>query len=305
MGSSRHTTDSPSRWITPPRIAGILALIAPMTWAPLPGGGAQTSPAQSAAVPMTNEDVVKMTARGDTPEEIIQMIEQAVAVDFDLDPEIVAELRTAGVAPSVMQAMMRAQKKSPPARPGAPRSLGAIELIFEKDARAAESKNTAVMFAQDWNDRKVSLAFYVYCLDSLHVPDMWQAATPLASNFPRHHLLWFHEEIAPHKHTRRGDLVALRLPDRASVPAEEGTHPLGVGVAARAGDLPWERLAETEATIEVMPGRPSRLTVRVKTRGTGWLGTTARGAPGITVQIVAMDPPAAVAPPDPNAPAPP
>jgi hypothetical protein len=253
---------------------------------------------------MTNEEVVKMTARGDTPAEIIQAIEDAVAVDFDLDPEVVAELRKAGVDESVTRAMMRAQKKSPAARPGAPKLLGSIELIFEKDARAAGTKNTAVMFAQDWNDRKVSLAFYIYCLDSLHVPDMWQAATPLASSFPRHHLLWFHEEIAPHKHTRRGDLVALQFPDRVTVPVEEGTHPLGVGVAARAGDLPWERMAEAAATIQVMPGRPSRLTLRVKTRGTGLLGSTARGTPGITVQIVAMDPPA-VAPPDPNAPAPP
>jgi len=251
---------------------------------------------------MTNEDIVRMTVRGDTPAAIIQAIANASAVDFDLDPEVVAELHKAGVAEDVTQAMMRARKPAPAAGADAPRLAGTLEVIFEKEARGAGPSDTAVMLAQDWNDRKVSIAFYVYCLDSLHVPDMWQAATPLGSRFPRHHLLWFHEEIVAHKRTRRGDLVALQLPDRARVDLEEGTHPLGAGVASRAGDLPWEPLAEAQTTMEVRPGRPSRLTLRVRTRGTGLLGSSTSGTPRVTVQIVAVDPPAA-APPDPNAPA--
>src|SRR5882762_4893782 len=62
---------------------------------------------------LTNEDVVRMVAEGTAEEEILRVIGSS-RVRFDLEPDILLELRRAGVPDRVLRAMQERQAASGP-----------------------------------------------------------------------------------------------------------------------------------------------------------------------------------------------
>ncbi len=239
-------------------LAGLMTLAATQTGTPAP------------AAPLTNEDIVRMTSAGTPPESIIEAIQGARVVAFDLEPEIVIELRRAGVAEAVIEAMKKARPDEPaPPEPAASGITGRLEMIFEPAETASDDDRTAVLLAKDRSGKSTSAAFYVYCVDPTHVPDLWQNLTPLASGFPRHRLLWFHEATVPSKKRHGREFHALELPHSVTLDVPAGIHPLEFGVAARSGLGPWISLAETAATLKVTPAAGSRVVLRVRTKRAG------------------------------------
>lgn len=294
MALHRPTMGSRSRSITL-----LSALAAGWLLAAFPVGGAATPVfAADAVAAMTNEDVVRMVSEHRPNDEIIRAIRSADRTAFDLDPDMLTELRRAGVPDPVIETMTQTQRARTPADPTPAvdaQAIGSLELVFVKPPGGGLPGGTAVALAKDWNDRQVSLAMFVYCFDPLHVPDLWQLKTPLKT-FPRHHLLWFHEETRPWRDNRRGGMVYLDLPEKTLIEAAAGVHTIELGVASRAGELDWTMLAGAQATIEVKPGMVSRLVIQVKSRRAGRFDVAVGGAPEVTCSLVRIDPPATPAP---------
>src|SRR5262245_21152809 len=132
----------------------------------------------AAARALTNEDIVRMTAAGTPAEAIVKAIQEAPTTAFDLDPDVVDELRRAGVADVVIETMRRAQPAAPavPTPTAAPE--GKLVLVFEGN-RSKPYTWTVVAPVKDGQGGKVSLAFFALCLDPTHVPNQWQTLTPL------------------------------------------------------------------------------------------------------------------------------
>jgi hypothetical protein len=245
---------------------------------------ASLAPGASPAQPrtLTNEEVVRMTARGMQPAEIIREIRSAPSTSFDLDPEVIAEMRAVGVAEAVIEVMAEVDRASSPATQPAvgAEADGTIDLSFEGGPPPGEGRGLAIP--------SIEVAFYLICLDPTHVPDYWLTRTPLGEEFPRHHLLWFQE--APERRGRggRGKKTQVLLPGRVTIRGAAGTHPIEVGVAVRDNEKAWKPLAASRAVLELKPGEVARLVVRavVKKR---------RGASPVTLEIVEpAQPPAPV-----------
>src|SRR6058998_1172832 len=104
------------------RIALVLLILAPRA----PSAGDEEEG-------LTNEDVVRMVANGTTEEEILHAIGSSRA-RFDLEPDILLELRRAGVPERVLRAMRERQAVSSavPAPAPSPVALakGRVELEF-------------------------------------------------------------------------------------------------------------------------------------------------------------------------------
>ena len=221
--------------------------------------------ADPAAGAMTNEDVVRMTASGRPASAIVEAIRSAPAVDFDMDPEIVTELRRVRVDESVIEAMREASARNaadpPPSPEDAP--MGSIALSFD-DQDLDPLRSTIVAPALDEKDSPVSLSLFIVCVSPTHVPDLWQEHTPLSAEFPRHRLLLLHEETR--KSTRRGrEMIHLDKPEGRSILLPAGNHHLVVGVAARAGDKPWVPIVEDSEAVVVGPGAIAELKIRLRT----------------------------------------
>ncbi|HET6373698.1 MAG TPA: hypothetical protein VFG76_10345 [Candidatus Polarisedimenticolia bacterium] len=250
-----------------------------------------TGDAIMAAAPLTNEDIVRLTARRASTQEIIDAIRSAESTSFDLDPEVVTELRIAGVAEPVIEAMRAATNAPEPAveSPSAP--AGYLEIVFERDQSGDVARNTAVLVDSDAEGHPITLSFFLLCINPLHVPDHWNSQTPLSEGFPRHHLIWHHEGTATYNKGRHGGQVYLDLPEKHRVELSEGNHTLVAGVAARAGDGPWKHLASAESSAEVLAGRDTTLVLKIKTRPGQYRGVMPDGRPAITCKITAVRPP--------------
>jgi hypothetical protein len=165
---------------------------------------------------------------------------------FDLDDEIVAELRTAGLPEQVIRAMAeRARPASPPAPVEPPVDAApALDLLLNPDRRPGTPEVLRVTGEIALPDGGAGVpiedvALFVVCLSPTHVPDHWRAASPLGRDFermPRHRVLLFLDG-ARHTPRRQGDdLLELDLPERIAVALEPGaSHDLMLGVALGAG----------------------------------------------------------------------
>src|SRR5262245_21556338 len=209
MGSNRRMTVSASKWIT---------LLSLLVLCPLQAG---TVPAK-----LTNEDIVRMTA-SDVPEsEILRVIRETKQVEFDLEGDVVTEMRLVGVSDAVIKAMEdRVRKTSPPPQTAEPDEVeGAIEIEFRQEETPETKKKPGLPLERG--------SFFVICLDPTHVPDHWTTKTPLAQKFPRHHLVWFNEPpllAADTDKGKRDKLVPLPASARVMLPVE--AHPIQAGIA--------------------------------------------------------------------------
>ncbi|HKY33146.1 MAG TPA: hypothetical protein VJV23_11465 [Candidatus Polarisedimenticolia bacterium] len=224
---------------------------------------AMTAPAS----PISNEDVVRLAAAGETDESIVQVIEAASSTAFDLDPEIVVELRRAGVSDKVIEAMRRASSRAraqPPSGP-APALEGALEVAFGPPAPGLPLRPPTIPAAGQ-DGAAVAFAFYLACATPDHVPEGW-LSSPLAAELPRHHMIWFFDEARPVAGAERR--LRLELPASRLLPLPAGRHALLAGLASREGAGPWRLLAAAQADLETAAGSASRLTLSLRERRGG------------------------------------
>jgi len=261
------------------------------------------------AKPLTNVDIVRMAASGTPEQEIIRAILEAPSTAFDLDKEVLGEMRAVGVSDAVIDAMKKAQKRSPSSGPpadAAPQPAPArLTLRFEGDPNADAMTRTAVFFAADPNGAAIALGFFVVCTEPTHAPDFWQKRSPLGATISRHSMIWFHEESRPYE-TKRGmkdmPLVALDLPSEVTVDVTDaiGTgdtvHTISIGLMARLATGDPLLLALKTTPLKTSPGATSRLTLAVSTRDAGILKRPQRDVPPHEIRVVSVEP-------DPNTPA--
>lgn len=190
--------------------------------------------------PMTLEDVVRLFVQGSSTEDLIRRIETS-QVDFDLEEEMLDELRLAGLAEEVIEAMVqRQQQLHPPETPEAelaqeevvPQSGLTVRLTLQggtkfrkgdldRGMRVADHvppDTLKQLGVRDPEARITNVAFYVACHSSTHVPDHWRGQTPLGRDFnsvTRHKMLAFHSEAIT-------DDAGLEKPSPA---AEDGATP--------------------------------------------------------------------------------
>jgi hypothetical protein len=177
--------------------------------------------AGSAGEPLRGEQVVRLFVSGTPVGELIRLIRES-EVDFDLSPEMVQELRAAGLPDNVLTAMRERQaelerRDAPPA--------DAVEAVADGDDPAAsEGPRLVVRLNPDWvagaeggrptlrvqdavspqassalglreeGQSITDMAIVLACRTADHVPDHWRAQTPLGRDFkftPRHRLLAF------------------------------------------------------------------------------------------------------------------
>jgi len=239
--------------------------------------------------PLTNVDVVRMTAGGMAPEEIIRVIQSAGSTRFDLDPEIVEELLRAGVARSVVEAMRLAQPGTPASPSAAPTAEARIVIALLRES--AEGKKPGILVPRAGeHSRDASLAFYVLCVEPTHVPDAWSSRSPLGTRFPRHRLLWLHEASQPREGPDRLHLVAVDVPDRQAISLPAGHHVLEIGVAARTEELSWFPLASATARIELTAARPLEILVRLQTADLGLKALREGRVPSYECEIAGIRP---------------
>lgn len=260
MASPFTRTPPPEGPPRPPR-APVLAALACLVLLAGRGGAFPAAPATPGRA-LTNVDIVRMTASGMPSAEIIEAIRRAATTAFDLDPDMITELKRADVADAVIEAMRDAQ----PRAPSPSEATGLFDLSFDHREGDNRSKDTAVIFAKDPNAQDVRLAFFVTCLEPTHVPDLWWMKSPLHQDFPRHRMLWFHEATRPYARKRFGrKLVFLELPEVTTIECPLGIHSLDVGVAARAGNGSWQVLAVAQGRLQVWKERTTHMQVHLST----------------------------------------
>jgi hypothetical protein len=260
--------------------------------------------ARDEAAALTNEDVVRLVMIG-TPEKKVLEAIRARPVDFDLAPDIVAELRAAGVGEGILEAMKQRQaamprRESPAAPEPAPAATGTLEVVFAQDpvpGRPSERSAIALKTLPKGMPRQggqevgemTDMALAILCTSTDHVPDHWEDRS-LVRNAPRHELLLFQTGSAMDK-VRGVEVLYLEHRDAYRVPLAEGNHNIQVAaVGKQAGSGTWRLLETDGARVAVLAGRTTRLTLRVRSRVRGSFMT------GLTVEseweIASVDHPA-------------
>lgn len=240
----------------------------------LPGLAAGASGAASAdgaarpQGPLTNEAIVRMTAAGTPEAAILAQIKSAQKVSFDLDEDVLAEMRVVGVTDAVIAAMkQRALADVPPPAAPAPAAHGTLELIFPIDPAQEVWRQSIAVPGRTPDGKAIGLALFIICTDPTHVPDMWQTRTQLADTIPRHEMLWFQDKTAPVAAQRKNSPVYAPLPPSVTLDLAAGVHPLEIGAVVRIGEESWIFVASGRSSLEVPPEGAARAEVRLKTTG--------------------------------------
>ncbi|MGH9868253.1 MAG: hypothetical protein ACREAA_08835 [Candidatus Polarisedimenticolia bacterium] len=261
------------------RRAAVLALL--MILASSPAGAGDPAP-------MTNEDIVRMTMNEWSAERIVEAIRAARATAFDLDPEVIAELREARVAEAVIQAMKEATPEAPgPDIPAGPSPPGQVTLQLRAPRKPGAPEGQAPMIevpARDPNGRAIQGALLLVCTDPRHVPDGW-IGSPFGADLGRNHLLWHSSGTRPKEDDNSGVLL-MSLPTSVDVPVEAGEHPIALMLALRIGDEPWGTLAFSEGRLTVAEAAPVVITAEVSGRLTGRRTRTS----GFTCRLTGSEP---------------
>jgi hypothetical protein len=248
------------------------------------------------------EDVVRLFVQGVSTEDLIGRIETS-QVDFDLNEEMLDELRQAELAEEVIEAMVQRQRQlHPPVTPEielapedvAPQAGLTVRLTLQggtslrkgdldRGMRVADlvpPDTLKQLGVRDPEARITNVALYVACHSSTHVPDHWRGQTPLGRDFhsvTRHKMLAFHSEAIPDNADER-TVLNLEIPEKIAVeldPTEE--HDLSAGVAVQIdgryyrvvsdeseGFVPAEHEGTIDVTIELPDNLdPSAIAVRL------------------------------------------
>jgi len=246
--------------------------------------GSKPSPVPEPA-PLTNEDVVRLTAYGTSEAIILDTIHERRA-DFDLDPGVVAELERVGVTARVIEAMRRRQVEAPlhpGAPPPAPAPLAATpvparvalrfdEKPFKKDSPQIYALTTLPRGAPRPTDSEVGtvseLALAILCTSGDHVPDHWDRRTPI-EGAPRHELLLFRAGSTRRKE-HGFEVIALDRQPVEGMPLPPGSHALLVMLAGKqSGSGTWRPLAADPIRVEAEPGKEVDLLLDARTEIAG------------------------------------
>jgi hypothetical protein len=217
---------------------------------------------QADSPPLDNEAIVHMVMKGAPEAQILRAVESADSVAFDLAPDMVRELKAAGVSDRILEAMRRRhlQDNPPPAAPpevSVPAGTLRLRLSGGKPGEKAQGKPQPVVFevirkTPRWAANEMGmtqraeveeLSFFAVCTTPQHVPDHWQDRTEL-KDFVRHEKLLFRTGSRPGK-SHGFEVLSLDLPDSLDVSIPAGTHRLVVGVAAKTGP-DWHVLGSAE-----------------------------------------------------------
>jgi hypothetical protein len=231
--------------------------------------------------PLTNEDVVRLTAYGTSEAVILDTIHQRRA-DFDLDAGVVAELERVGVTARVIEAMRRRQAEAPVhpgAPPPAPAPLAAVppparvalkfdETPTKKDPPQIYALTSLPKGAPRPDDSEIGtvtdLALAILCTSGDHVPDHWDRRTPI-EGAPRHELLLFRAGFTRRKE-HGFEVIALDRTPVEGLPLPPGSHALLVMLAGRqSGSGTWRPLAADPVRVEAEPGKEIELVLDART----------------------------------------
>jgi hypothetical protein len=256
-------------------VVGVIAALATM----VPHTRAAENAAPAPATPLTNEDIVRMVASGDSELDILDAIRTRPEA-FDLSNDMVEELRLAGVPATILAAMRQRHAELAPPPPPVERSTkGRTPIVvtlkagtLRVPAWADEDAKQQFKLPKETEQRQVKdLAVFLACVTSEHVPDLWRSKSPLGrdmSSVARHVMLAFVAGDTP-----AGKEPRLVLPERLEGEVEpDEPHDLVLGVAARIGDR-WVQLASGRLsnTTIVAGGKP--LVGRIKHVGRGFAFT--------------------------------
>ncbi len=252
---------------------------------------------------ITNEDIVRLVAHGTSEKAVLAAIAEH-PVRFDLEPDVVEELRVAGVNDRVLEAMRRRQaamprEKAPPVVPAPSLPAGRVEILFDaaldpKDP--VESSAVAIRKLPKGVTRPgglevaevTDLALAVLCTTPDHVPDHWDTHTQITGG-PRSEAILFHPGSRPTR-TKGFDLLYLDREGIDSAPLAPGRHTLVVALAGRqAGSGSWRILASDTVRVEASADRPVRITLKT---GSHLRGSTMTGYKVEQEwKVVSVDPP--------------
>ncbi len=274
----------------------LLLLLLTLTSAP-PLRSTEGDPEGPSEAPLTNEDVVRMVAQARPEVEMLRII-AASKVDFDLDPDVVVEMRRAGVPEKILRAMRQRQteaggRSAPPPVPPL-RAAGSVELIFlpMEEGVGARGKPSFSLIRRTprWASRQLAmpekaeveeLAIFLLCSSAEHVPDHWSGRTPL-KNFVRHELLVFRAGSHPGK-LKGFEVLFLDLPASLHIPVPEGIHSLVVGVAGKTGPDWHVAASDDQRGVEVSTGKTTRIEVRLSGRIEGTFQTGFKPEQGLAI----------------------
>lgn len=233
--------------------------------------------------PLTNEEIVRMVITRSPETTIIETIARRPAA-FDLDPEVVEEMRRAGVSATILDAMRRRQAEMPQAQPApqpqAPAAArGTLEIVFETDpgddtpaSRSAIALRSLPPTMRRPGGLEVAeyrdMALAILCTTTDHVPDHWDIRSPVAGP-PRHEMILF----APGSGTARDRGFEILYLDRkdlynAEVPA--GRHDIQIAAAGQqSGSGTWRFVAIDGARLMILPGLTTRVRVKAHSRVRG------------------------------------
>jgi len=230
--------------------------------------------------PLTNEDVVRMVMTK-TPEKDVLAAIDSRPVDFDLAPEMLAELREAGVGDVVIAAMQRRQAAMPrpeatPEASAASAVTGTLRLEFQPDDPKADPSSQSAI-ALKTLPKGISarpgmevglmtdMALAVLCTSADHVPDHWDSLSQI-EGAPRHERLAFWPGSATTK-VKGHEVLYLRHQPSYDIAVPEGDHNIVVVAAGRqAGPGTWRLLESDGARVTILPGTTTRVTIEAKSR---------------------------------------
>jgi hypothetical protein len=222
-----------------------------------------------ASQPLTNEDIVRLVVNGTAERVILEEI-AARPVDFDLEEEIVVELRLVGVNDRLIEAMRQRQRdmsgpigedESLPGSADGGRPVGFVVVAMSGDGEddgsapfAIKALPPGVKRAPGMEVGRVSdLALAVLCRTPDHVPDHWDIGSPI-EQAPRHGVVFFQPASRPDK-VKDFEVLRLALTTTPPIELAAGRHALIVALVGRsAGSGSWQLLASDPVTVEIEPG---------------------------------------------------
>jgi hypothetical protein len=161
--------------------------------------------------PLQEQDVVRWVMDGVDTETILERLSTVETTGFQLDREMLTELKAAGLSDRILEAMQAAQQRSRSAtgEPAENRiewetSITGMVLGSRGDSEAPPTLYHSAVFTREdlvlAVDPKATLRpaiedliFFVGCRRDTHVPDQWRTRTILGDDYhfvPRHRLLW-------------------------------------------------------------------------------------------------------------------